>query len=365
MKHNEHSEQQLQKTSVQVDCDRTPHEVDNYSKLSEILSLSPTCDMYCRSALYFALTGRSKIWTVKHGSKYLILVRHPNIARSLLAFFPFVTDAMEFVEQIQVLSNLNSFLLQFRDVFLARVPEPIVKEVLEKPAGQKILDYHLEAIVETKLDWAYPSYDVCLKRLVDPKGGKLRTYRKKIRKFFDRDVEVINLEGLDLQELQKAFRQVSKSWIRTKLKGGDSIRNAGVSLRELIDPYRTLAQLNGNISLDIGGIILRRGETCLGFGVWEWTRNSEVIPCLAALPCSYEKGLSEYLYYHIACRLSSEGYDRMCIGGSETANSDQFKQKFDPVATHRLRTFRLSPQGPDSTATNYVNQQKPTSAIYQ
>jgi hypothetical protein len=124
-----------------------------------------------------------------------------------------------------------------------------------------------------------------------------------------------------------------------------------------MDPYQTLAKLKTTTELPIGGFLLKRGRTCIGLALWEYPRTGDIVPGLAALPSSYEKGLSEYIYYSIAKWLLREGYDRMCIGGSETAGLDHFKQKLDPIATRRLRTLRLSPQEQGGTATEYVNQQ--------
>jgi hypothetical protein len=206
----------------------------------------------------------------------------------------------------------------------------------------------LEIVNETKLDWAYPSYDAHLQKLINPQGGKLKTYRKKIRKFCKLGIDVIRSKDLDQQELRKAVIYVNKNWIRAKSRSGTSFQSQGISRRELIGPYQTLARLNSDITLAIDGLILKRGGAYVAFSFWERPRSEDIVSCFAALPCSYEKGLSEYLYYCIADCLKGEGYNSMCIGGSETASLDQFKQKLDPINIHRLQTIRLSPQNQDS-----------------
>jgi hypothetical protein len=317
-----------------------PAEVDNFSDLRDILSKSSARDAYCKSALYFAFTGRGKVWIVDRDPDYLILVRHPNVDEKdeiLLVFFPFITSAAHLVEQVRILCNFRPFLNEFQKVHLARIPASVVPAAMEHARSH----CRLEITEETKLDWAYPSYDVCLKGLVKPEGGKLRTYRKKVRKFCDRGIEVLGPKDLTQRQLQNAVIQVNNSWIRTKSNGDTSPQSRRL-LRELIDPYRALAQLNSNFTLEIDGLILRRGGSHVAFSLWERPRNVEdVVPCIAALPHSHEKGLSEYLYYCIAHRLTSEGYERMCIGGSETASLDHFKQKLDPIDVHALKTIRL------------------------
>src|SRR5262249_5315730 len=104
---------------------------------------------------------------------------------------------------------------------------------------------------------------------------------------------------------------------------------------------RSLARLSEELTSDIDGIFLQRENVYVAFSFWEKPRNCDTAPCFAAMTSSYEPGLSEYLYRCIAERLADQGYDRMCIGGSETASLDQFKRKFAPVKTHNLRTIRL------------------------
>jgi hypothetical protein len=315
-----------------------PAEVDDFTKLREILSRSSAADVYCRSTLYFAFTGRAKVWTIKDRDNYLVLVRHPNIVSILLVYFPFVSTATDLAEQVRALCNCKSFLTSFQEVRLARIPEPVAIEVLKKDNS---LDCRLEIIRETKLDWIYPSYDVCLKGLLEPKGSKLKTYRKKIRKFCDRDIEIVRPKILDQQGRRNAVLGVTKSWIRTKLKSDDALQSFALR-RELMAPYRALAQLNDNFTLEIDGLILKRRGAYVAFSLWERPSSGDIVPCIAALPYSHEKSLSEYLYYCTARLLESEGYSCMCIGGSETDTLDQFKKKFDPINAHSLQTMRFS-----------------------
>jgi len=321
--------------------DNVPHKVDDFNKLRGILSRSRTRDVYCRSTLYFAFTGRGAVWTVRHGDDYLVLVRHPNMIGVLLVFFPFISDAIDLVEQVEALYNCKSFLKQFQEVLLARIPESLATEFEIKAVGHNRLDCRLKVVDETKLDWAYPSYDVCLERLINPEGGRLRTYRKKVGKFSDYGMETIGLRALDRQEWRNAVSQVNTSWIQSKLRNDQSLQNLGIPLRDLKDPYEALARLYGDITLEMDGLILKRKGAYVAFSLWERPRKGDIVPCMAALPRSYERGLSEYLYRCIAHRLRSDGYRRMCIGGSETAGLDQFKRKLDPIDTHKLRTIRV------------------------
>jgi hypothetical protein len=324
--------------------DHAPDDVRDFNKLREILSKSGTRDIYCRSALYFAFTGRGKVWTVRHGDSYLVLVPHPNLFGILLVFFPFVSDVIDLAEQVQALCNCRSFLKKFQEIYLARIPDSVAAEIAKKALGHNSLNCELEVINEARLDWAHPSYDVCLKSLANLGGGKLLAkYRNKVRKFRDQGKEIIGARILDQQELRKAISQISASWIQTKLNSNNSPRDFGIAIDDLIDPYQALAELSSDLTLEIDGLILKRGGAYIAFSLWETPRNGDIVPCMAAVPRSHEKGLSEYLYYCIAWRLWNDGHDSMCIGGSETVGLDQFKRKLNPIDIHKLRTIRLSP----------------------
>ncbi len=189
---------------------------------------------------------------------------------------------------------------------------------------------NIKIIDETILDWAYPSYDICLNSLINPEGGRLKSYRNKIRKPENKGIEIINAKDLDQQKLQNAVRQVSTSWAQTKVT---------IKIEELINSYQTLIQLNNN--LNVNGLILKKAEAYVAFNFWEVPSVGNIVPGIAALHCPHQKGISEYLYYCTAQQLVKYGYDHMCIGGSETASLDRFKQKLAPINTHILSTIKL------------------------
>src|SRR5258708_9744901 len=153
--------------TIERDDDDVPHRIDDFSELRRILSSSTTEDAYCRSPIYFALTGRGKVWTVKCNEGYLILLPHPNIHNTLLVFFPFVSSASEFMDQIERLNNFSSFLTKYNEVLLARIPETIADEVL---AGMNCARPKVQCFYEKKLDWVYPSYDVGVGSLLNSHG---------------------------------------------------------------------------------------------------------------------------------------------------------------------------------------------------
>src|SRR5215470_12535380 len=110
--YNTLTKQSGSRVAIEINTEGLPDEVTDFTELRKILSKSPTCDVYCRSSLYFAVTGRSRVWTVKQGNNYLIMLPHPNIKRTLLVFFPFICDSIDLVNQLTVLYNCRAFLKQ-------------------------------------------------------------------------------------------------------------------------------------------------------------------------------------------------------------------------------------------------------------
>jgi hypothetical protein len=289
-------------------------------------------------SILLAFTGRQQIWTLRYRDRYLIILIHPNVAETLLVFCPFISSAPELLEQVEALCKTQAFLSQFQnyEILLARVPEVIAEEIFSIPPMSS-LNCRLERVDENRLDWVYPSYDIELRRLLAPQGRALKSFKKKLRKFSYVDIELFKPMHFSAVTLSEAVSQVNKGWIRTKLKS----RIAFVSPRELMSCYRTVVDLSCDASFAIDGLILRRGGSYLAFAFWERPAVRRTVSCVAALPVSHEKGLSEYLYYLIAKCLVADGYNEMCIGGSETASLDRFKRKLDPSRAHKLFTVRI------------------------
>jgi Phosphatidylglycerol lysyltransferase, C-terminal len=307
-----------------------PDRINGFSELRRILSNSIAEDVFCRSPLYFAFTGRAEVWTVQHNNVYLILLRHPNISNTMLVFFPFISSSSELTGQIKILKNCSSFISNY-EVLLARIPEKIAVSVDCRKAKIQHVD-------EKILDWAYPSYDLCVESFLNPQGAALSNYRNMIRRFRKQEIQVITAKEIPRCELQMAVKQINDSWILTKQKRGTWLSNQDID--ELKAPYRALADASEDETSDIDGIFLKRENAYIAFSFWEKLRYSYTVPCFAAMTSSYEPGLSEFLLRCIAEHVKDR-YRYICFGGSETASLDRFKRKFAPVKTHALRTMRL------------------------
>src|SRR5262245_12866689 len=63
------------------------------SDLHRLLADSRSLDAYCRSYLYYALTGRGQVWSIGDDEAKIICTTHPNTPGNLLVFFPFAYNA--------------------------------------------------------------------------------------------------------------------------------------------------------------------------------------------------------------------------------------------------------------------------------
>jgi hypothetical protein len=138
------------------------------------------------------------------------------------------------------------------------------------------------------------------------------------------------------------MRSIAKRWAESKLKCEHGGGNLAFIEDELLEPYEYLADLTQNPVFSVDGVFLKRGSEYIAFRLWENNRDYDhAVPSFAALMASYEPGCSEYLHYEAARRLLACGYQKMCIGGSESAGLDSFKQKFQPIGRHELFTVKL------------------------
>jgi hypothetical protein len=321
---------------------------NKFKSLNEILRSSRSEDAYVRSPLYFALTGRKGLLYLHSKDAELIACVHPNDDSTLLLFVPFVYDAQKFRSCISALvrnlqdgqkSQLFRIFRLFDSVHIARVPKSLIG--VEVPEGYSIAN-GCQIQREDKLDWTYPSYDVLLSRSADPKGHELAVYRNKLNKYKDRGVTAVPFAEVPEEERFWAVCYIAERWAKNKLEGKWNGSNLLFSEDKLLEPYEYLADLIRNPVVFIDGIFLKRGAEYIAFRLWENSGDYEhAVSSFAALLATCEPGCSEYLHYEAARRLLACGYQEMCIGGSESAGLDSFKQKFCPIRAHQLFTLNL------------------------
>jgi hypothetical protein len=320
-----------------------------FEGLTKILRSSRSQDAYVRSPLYFAFTGRKGLLYLHSKDVELIACAHPNDDCTLLLFVPFVYDERSFRSCINAIvrnlkngqqSELFKIFRLFDSVHIARVPKSVIG--VTEPEGYSIVN-GCQIQREKKLDWTYPSYDVLLSRSADPIGLCLARYRNKLNKYNDRGVTAVPFAEVPEEDRFGAMRSIAERWAKHKLEKRGSGSSLSFYKDELLEPYEYLADLTQNPAFSIDGIFLKRGSEYIAFRLWENSGDYDhAVPSFAALMAYREPGCSEYLHYESARRLLACGYQEMCIGGSESAALDSFKQKFQPIRGHELFTLNLN-----------------------
>ena len=317
------------------------------SDLHQLLAYSRNPDAYCRSYLYYALTGRGRVWLIEDDGAKIICTEHPNTPGNLLVFFPFVYSVTELESQIKTLNRRTNFLSNFSRIFLARINKKICNKFFSSNSKGGELFFQklqLRRVPEKTLDWIFPSYDIDVEKLERRFGADLACFRNKIRKFDSSRLEIKSLDKMTSDQVADAICGVSANWAHLKYKRQKSKADFESFSKEVTDPYVRLANLcyTPGESNHLGGLFLKRDDEYIGFALWEEPHSrTQTVPAIAALPRSYEKGLSEYLHYQVAQKLVLRGYKSMCIGGSETDGLDRFKRKLAPAIEHELCTVRL------------------------
>jgi hypothetical protein len=320
------------------------------SFLEQLLSTSSVSDVYVRSPLYYAFTGRNGLWHFKSDEVEFVGCVHPNDKLARLLFMPFVSDQDSFQLHVDALignlhgcTPLSNWIKDCEYIYIARVPRRFIRGYFVTDNRIYRDGFLVEAQQETKLDWAYPSYDISVQSSSNPIGPALSAYRNKLNKFRQHGVDTVTFGEVSEWQRANAVRSVSERWGANKLQRNHSSVSSTFSDDDLLAPYKFLAKLTVSREAPLDGIFLRKGSEYIAFWLWEDNRRFEdPVPCLAALHATNEPGCSEYLHYQAARRLLSSGYKEMCIGGSETEGLDLYKQKFAPVRSHELCTLRLT-----------------------
>lgn len=312
---------------------------DNLSDLIQILSRVSTPDAYLSSGLYYALTSRTRADVVKFRAFSIIVMAHPNIPGKLLTFFPFARSGQDYKKQINAMAKSRIYSSHQNEFYVARVPAAVSRELFAKKDYASLPDCELWEKAETVLDWRFPSYDVSTIALAKMSGRRLSLFRKKVKKFDSGNTKVLYLSEFHPEVAETAIMDIKEHWVETK---SDEEGGLAPDVRKNLEsPYDCLARMAFNRNLPMDGLFVKRGSQYIAFAIWETVEPSKTVPCIAALTASREKGLSEYLYFRTAERLTELGYSAMCIGGSETLGLDCFKRKLAPIAAHELTTIKV------------------------
>lgn len=272
-------------------------------------------DSYLSSVVYYAFTGRRGLWLYRQGQTSVPFCWHPNLDGQILVFPP--RGERDFAAIVSLVQNLPT---PPRGFILARFKEDDIKslQVQDGSFYQKAC----AVVEENVLDWKYPVRILSTAHLANAEGGKFRRIRNRVRHI---ENLVVHTEDLGLKHVP-CLRKLAEEWASFKSSEGED-------LLDLTDPYLRLLNLVGCKGANLRGLIFRMNRRVRAVTMWEVTDN-ETANMYVNL-CSNEQcvGLSDYAIKMTADKLFQEGVSLMNLGGSESAELDYFKMKFDPVSS--------------------------------
>lgn len=296
--------------------------------LQRMLRSAGHLDPYARSAAYLAMTGRKGLWLYGDDGSGLILMRHPNCERTLLALPPFgryrtglvsaLTNDPRFEHEAIQLGRITPDALAFHTAELARLKATLVEELV--------------------LDWRYPCHVLGTRLLLDRQGQAFKDFRKNLARA---ERARLTVRSIDPKADIPLLRALATSWAdhHRAVHGGHVPQNAPED--PLIGGTAAVLDLMERGVLSIRGVLISTDKP-QGFMIWEETdpvaRHANGL-CNVAMPGL--KGASELSYAAMCEELAARGFETVCIGGSEEAGLDTFKRKLCPIQTDQLTTAIL------------------------
>lgn len=285
--------------------------------LQKQLSASPPrSDSYSQSAAYYAMTGRKGLWCYATRETFMLVARHPNRNTHLLLFPPFGKDPVGLLQtaiddrrlgdnkiQLARLTNQDRLLLKWGKASRCLEPEP-----------------------ETLLDWKFPVHTLSTQSVAEHRGKLFRDFRKGVLRSRRNG---LTARPIDNPNDHQAIIALSTKWAEFNPQ-------AGYSQSDLTAPTRALVELIEQTALPINGIIADKSGEPAGFILWEETDPKNRIANSLGNIAIAGNGTSEFLYLAMCEYLGHRGFERVSIGGSESAGLDRFKRKMNPVASEHL-----------------------------
>lgn len=291
--------------------------------LERVVQHNDSTDPFARSAGYFAMTGRNGLWLYGDNDTSMVISAHPNKKDTILFFPPFGKDPFALIQ-----TALND----------PQTPEGCV-QIARIGRDNMSLSFKLQAAGipapqdETILDWTYPIHVISAKKIIEHRGGEYNNFRSHLNKAFRAGYTA---QSLDVHTHYNAVMNVVTSWAEDGKKDG-------YTFEDLTTPTKQLMDLMKDNALSLAGVIVFEDNNPVGFWIWDEgdTRNKTAMS-LARVSIGHQ-GAAEFAGLKMAELLSERGFEKICLGGSETESLDKFKRKFGPVESIELKTITVQP----------------------
>ena len=273
--------------------------------LQKLLDTHTSKDSYQRSAGYFAMTGRDGLYMVEKGNSTVLLCKHPNLDNTFLLY--------------PVIGEPNEELLRMTMTAVQKTGAFVQFARFEQPPFQQQRSNDVVAVRETTLDWSYPVHTLDTALVSEHKGGGFQHFRQKHNKLKDANVHAVDL---DPENHRNDIIDILTKW----------------SPDEKQDVYLRLLEMFDDTPL-AGRVIYTEGKP-IGFSIFEKTDTTEGIAnAFAHIGLHEVTGASQRVMLDMCKTLNSEGFGKVCIGGSEDEGLDRFKRNLCPVESVQLNSW--------------------------
>lgn len=296
--------------------------------LSKILKRQKTDDPFLSDLAYLMMTGRHGLWIYGDDNSMMIMARHPNRENILLLFPPFGDNPVGLIQQALSDPQIPKGTIRF-----ARIPDKtgstFINDLLH-------IGYAGTIIEEDVLDWTYPVHALDVHRVLKHEGLEFRNFRNRLRaaqKISSRTERIVpRFHHNDIMN-------IASRWATDG-------RKAGFTHEDLIGPVQESLRLMENPNLNIHGIIVYHNNQPSSYMIWSipLAHKNIAVP-LVRVSIGHMNGLkgtAEYSMFKTMKALAEDRINFMYMGGSETAELDQFKRKLSPVASISLKSACIS-----------------------
>lgn len=283
-------------------------------------------DSYLQSLLYYKITGRKGAWIYTDEDSFLIVCQHPHEMHTMLVFCEVGSKTFDLT--FSVLCQLYQ---SHHKIRLARYSiedyEQLQKRLAKEPFN--IIEA-LNIVEEDQMDWLYPVhiYDTGVVSSMDGSAyNRIRAKYKKVEK------QEVTFRPLDKKTAIRDMSAALKYW------EGSMIAN-NKDTDDMSAFYERFFELLGDYTEPYDGLLYFQGRKPLGFVVWDQVNNTQANSFINLADISVS-GLSDFQTVTTCKTLKDKNVQYLNVGGSETENLDQFKQKFTPICSIPLISIEV------------------------
>lgn len=282
-------------------------------------------DSYSIAPLYYKLTGRRGAIVYASDKSCFVQSKHPH-SEDCILIFPEIGLHADYALTASILPDLVG---KQNEIRLARYTAADL-EKLEQTLDASGSDISVAIINEEELDWKYPVRVLGTQKVAALVGRQFAKIRNKCRRA-GTDIEATSID--EMSDLAP-FRATLRFWEGTMILDRKDTP-------EMTQFYEHLFRILSTPIPEVGGLVFFKSARPVGFTIWE-NIGAGVANLYVNLCDTTITGLSDFQLVTTCQRLHEQGIEALNMGGSELPSLDEFKSKFDPIATIDLYSARIS-----------------------